>query len=137
MSGAPLILVTGGKVYYYLTNLQGGVMSIESSDGIPAASYYCDAWGEILWSSGELAALNSLRYRGYVYDQETGFYYLNSRYYDPAVGRFINPDSLLNQESALGNNMFLEHCLILPSYGISFHGHKQMDTRCICTPMLT
>lgn len=110
MSGAPLILVTGGKVNYYLTNLQGGVMSIESSDGIPAASYCCDARGKILWSSGELAALNSLRYRGYVYDQETGFYYLNSRYYDPAVGRFINPDSLLNQESALGNNMFA-YCL--------------------------
>ena len=113
MSGAPLILVTGGKVYYYLTNLQGGVMSIESSDGIPAASYCCDARGKILWSSGELAALNSLRYRGYVYDQETGFYYLNSRYYDPAVGRFINPDSLLNQESALGNNMFA-YCLNNP-----------------------
>lgn len=113
MSGAPLILVTGGKVNYYLTNLQGGVMSIESSDGIPAASYCCDARGKILWSSGELAALNSLRYRGYVYDQETGFYYLNSRYYDPAVGRFINPDSLLNQESALGNNMFA-YCLNNP-----------------------
>lgn len=81
-------------------------MRIESSDGISAASYCCDARGKILWSSGELAALNSLRYRGYVYDQETGFYYLNSQYYDPAVGRFINPDSLLNQESALGNNMF-------------------------------
>lgn len=80
-------------------------MRIESSDGISAASYCCDAWGKILWSSGELAELNSLRYRGYVYDQETGFYCLNSRYYDPAVGRFINPDSLLNQESALGNNM--------------------------------
>lgn len=113
MSGAPLILVTGGRVYYYLTNLQGGVMRIESSDGISAASYCCDAWGKILWSSGELAALNSLRYRGYVYDQETGFYYLNSQYYDPAVGRFINPDSLLNQESALGNNMFA-YCLNNP-----------------------
>lgn len=88
-------------------------MSIESSDGIPAASYCCDARGKILWSSGELAALNSLRYRGYVYDQETGFYYLNSRYYDPAVGRFINPDSLLNQEFALGNNMFA-YCLNNP-----------------------
>ncbi len=38
-------------------------MRIESSDGISAASYCCDAWGKILWSSGELAELNPLRYR--------------------------------------------------------------------------
>lgn len=63
MSGAPLILVTGGKVNYCLTNFQGDVMRIESSDGISAASYCCDAWGKILWSSGELAELIPLRYR--------------------------------------------------------------------------
>ena len=88
-------------------------MSIESSDGIPAASYCCDARGKILWSSGGLAALNSLRYRGYVYDQETGFYYVSSRYYDPEVGRWINADSLLSQGSILGNNMFA-YCLNNP-----------------------
>ncbi len=111
MSGAPLILVTGGKVYYYLTNLQGGVMSIESSDGIPAASYCCDARGKILWSSSELAELNPLRYRGYVYDWETGFYYLQSRYYDPAVGRFINADSYATTgQGIIGNDMFV-YCL--------------------------
>ena len=57
------------------------------------ASYCCDAWGKILSSSGDLAELNPLRYRGYVYDQETGFYYVESRYYDPAIRRFINADS--------------------------------------------
>ena len=57
--------------------------------------------------SGTLAELNPLRYRGYVYDQETGFYYLNSRYYDPAVGRFINPDAAIGQVGNIkGNNMF-------------------------------
>ena len=95
-NGAPLTLVTGGKVYYYLTNLQGDVMSVESSDGTPVASYCYDAWGKILSSSGDLAELNPLRYRGYVYDQETGFYYLQSRYYDPAIGRFINADDVAN-----------------------------------------
>ncbi len=49
------------------------------------AHYYYDAWGKILASTGELAELNPLRYRGYVYDQETGFYYLQSRYYDPII----------------------------------------------------
>ena len=67
-NGAPLTLVTGGKVYYYLTNLQGDVMSIESSDGTPVASYCYDAWGKILACDGALAELNPLRYRGYVYD---------------------------------------------------------------------
>ena len=106
-NGAPLTLVTGGKVYYYLTNLQGDVMSIESSDGTPVASYCYDAWGKILACDGALAELNPLRYRGYVYDQETGFYYLQSRYYDPAVGRFINADSYASTgQSMIGHNMY-------------------------------
>lgn len=71
------------------------------------ASYCYDAWGKILSSSGDLAELNPLRYRGYVYDQETGFYYLQSRYYDPAVGRFINADSLVSTDLAvLAQNMY-------------------------------
>ncbi len=107
-NGAPLTLVTGGKVYYYLTNLQGDVMSIESSDGTPVASYCYDAWGKILACDGALAELNPLRYRGYVYDQETGFYYLQSRYYDPAIGRFINADNVISYagNSLLGCNVF-------------------------------
>lgn len=106
-NGAPLTLVTGGKVYYYLTNLQGDVISVESSDGTPVASYCYDAWGKILSSSGDLAELNPLRYRGYVYDQETGFYYLQSRYYDPAIGRFINADSYASTGAGvIGCNMF-------------------------------
>ena len=106
-NGAPLTLVTGGKVYYYLTNLQGDVMSIESSDGTPVASYCYDAWRKILACDGALAELNPLRYRGYVYDQETGFYYLQSRYYDPAVARFLNADSYVSTgNSVIGNNMY-------------------------------
>ena len=106
-NGAPLTLVTGGKVYYYLTNLQGDVISVESSDGTPVASYCYDAWGKILACDGALAELNPLRYRGYVYDQETGFYYLQSRYYDPAVARFLNADSYISTgDGVQGNNMF-------------------------------
>ena len=57
-----------------------------------------DAWGNPLTTTGILAstigAHNPLRYRGYVYDTETGFYYLQSRYYDPAIGRFIRDGSV-------------------------------------------
>ena len=49
---------------------------------------------------------NPLRYRGYYYDSETGFYYLQSRYYDTVTQRFVNGDSLLNNEYILGYNQF-------------------------------
>ena len=71
------------------------------------AHYYYDAWGKILACDGALAELNPLRYRGYVYDQETGFYYVSSRYYDPEIGRWINADNQLSTGSDLtGLNLF-------------------------------
>ena len=112
-SGLPYAMKYNGTAYYYITNLQGDVMRIVDASQNIVTSYDYDPYGKVISATGTLANINPLRYRGYVYDQETGFYYLNSRYYDPAVGRFINPDSLLNQESALGNNMFA-YCLNNP-----------------------
>ena len=60
------------------------------------AEYEYDAWGNVVKSSGELAELNPIRYRGYYFDAETGLYYLKSRYYDAGVGRFISPDKIEN-----------------------------------------
>ena len=106
-NGMPLTVTHNGTVYYYITNLQGDVMSVERADGGSGAQYAYDAWGNIIAMSGTLAELNPLRYRGYVYDQETGFYYLNSRYYDPAVGRFISADSYTSTgQGIIGNNTF-------------------------------
>ena len=70
-----------------------------------------DAWGNIISTSGTQAtgigAKNSLRYRGYYYDTETGLYYLRARYYDPVTGRFINADSAIGQKGNLQSyNMF-------------------------------
>ena len=66
-----------------------------------------DSWGKLISSSGSLAEINPLRYRGYYYDVETGFYYLQSRYYDPVVSRFINADSFTSTgDGLLGYNMF-------------------------------
>jgi len=71
-------------------------------------SYTYDPWGKIISSSGTLADINPLRYRGYYYDSETGFYYLQSRYYDPEIGRFINADSYASTDATglLSTNMF-------------------------------
>ena len=81
-------------MYYYLTNLQGDVTGILDSSGTTVAAYTYNAWGKILSSSGDLASINPLRYRGYYYDVETGLYYVSSRYYDPEIGRFINADDV-------------------------------------------
>ena len=98
---------TAFATYYYILNLQGDVVKLIGTDGTVAASYTYDAWGNILDASGSMAEKNSLRYRGYYYDSETGYYYLQSRYYDPANRRFINAD-VYNSTSQgfVGTNMF-------------------------------
>ena len=100
--------------FYYVTNAQGDVTHLVDEDGSIVVSYIYDAWGNILYTSGSMAttlgALNPLRYRGYVYDTETGLYYLQSRYYDPELGRFINADDfellLEDYEAMLQYNLF-------------------------------
>ena len=54
--------------------------------------YEYDAWSKVLSADSSIAQQNPLRYRGYYYDNETGYYYLQSRYYDPDICRFINSD---------------------------------------------
>ena len=71
------------------------------------ASYTYDPYGKVDTATGSMAAINPLRYRGYYYDTETGFYYLQSRYYDPAICRFINADEYSSTgQGLLGYNMF-------------------------------
>ena len=103
--------------YYYLYNLQGDVIALaNASTGKLAATYTYDAWGKIVKINGidpeevaesSIAKINPFRYRGYYYDQETGLYYVSSRYYDPEVGRWINADAAIGQVGNVqGCNMF-------------------------------
>ena len=99
------------ELYYYVLNAQGDVSAILDSSGKIAASYDYDAWGNCtVYDSSDAAIgdLNPLRYRGYYYDAETGFYYLQSRYYDPAICRFINADTFATTDANgfLSANMF-------------------------------
>ena len=84
---------TGGAIYYYVTNLQGDVGALLDASGNAVASYAYDPYGKVLSAEGTMAETNPLRYRGYYYDTESGLYYLQSRYYDPAVCRFVNADN--------------------------------------------
>ena len=99
------------ELYYYVLNAQGDVSAILDSGGKIAASYDYDAWGNCtVYDSSDAAIgdLNPLRYRGYYYDAETGFYYLQSRYYDFANCRFINADTFATTDANgfLSANMF-------------------------------
>ena len=104
----PLAMKYNNTLYYYVLNAQGDVVRIVNSSRSVVASYTYDPWGKIISSSGTLANVNPLRYRGYYYDSETGFYYLQSRYYDPEIGRFINADSYASTDATglLSTNMF-------------------------------
>ena len=110
-SGKPFALKystngTSFETYYYVLNLQGDVVKLIQANGHVVAQYTYDAWGNVS-SSGRLAEINPLRYRGYYYDSETGFYYLQSRYYDPVNRRFINADSYASTgQGFIGTNMF-------------------------------
>ena len=102
------------NTYYYILNLQGDVVQIIDEGGVLQAEYVYSPWGEIISAEGDLAEINPLRYRGYYYDSETGFYYLQSRYYDPENHRFINADSYASTgQGFLGVNMFA-YCNNLP-----------------------
>ena len=99
-NGTPLGFIYNGIQYLYLTNIMGDVISITDAQGNEIAQYEYDAWGGIasissignLESGIVLANANPIRYRGYYFDSETGYYYLQSRYYDPSICRFINAD---------------------------------------------
>ncbi len=104
-------------VYYVTTNSQGDVIGLYNNKGVKVAAYEYDAWGNILsvtnasgaaiTNQDHIANANPFRYRGYYYDADLGLYYLQSRYYDSTVGRFINADGTLNGNGDItGFNMF-------------------------------
>ena len=106
-NGNPFALKHNNATYYYITNLQGDVLRLVDADGNTVASYTYDPYGNPLTATGTLANTNPLRYRGYYYDAETGFYYLQSRYYDPTICRFINADGYASTgQGIVGHNMF-------------------------------
>ena len=80
--------------YYFLKNLQGDIVAITDNKANVVAKYTYDAWGKctITYDCCGIASINPYRYRGYYYDNEIGIYYVIGRYYDPQMGRFLNPD---------------------------------------------
>ena len=99
--------------YLFVKNIQGDILYVYSSTGNKLVSYVYDAWGNIIsttYSNGggtSAARFNPFTYRGYYRDSETGMYYLNSRYYNPKMGRFISADAYVSTgQGLLGYNMY-------------------------------
>ena len=101
---------SNGTDYYYQKNIQGDILRIFDKNDNLKAEYSYDAWGKctIKTNVSGIATINPFRYRGYYLDDETGLYYLNARYYDPEISRFISPDSTdyLDTESINGLNLY-------------------------------
>ena len=125
-STGPLSVNCNGTEYFYVKNAQGDVTGMVNASGTRVVTYTFDAWGNPLATTGSLAttlgAQNPLRYRGYVYDTETGLYYLQSRYYNPTWGRFINADSLIDNRGVHTQNVFA-YCGNNPVENIDDNGH--------------
>ena len=92
-AGSVIGLQSNGEIYYFARTLQGDVVGLLSEDGTKVARYTYDTWGNIagvydgegnaVTDPEHIALRNPFRYRGYMYDEESGLYYLQSRYYDP------------------------------------------------------
>ena len=127
-AGTRYSFLYNGSTYYYVFNGQGDVIGITDGTGNMLARYTYDAWGkpltitdgagnDVSGNASHIANVNPFRYRGYYYDKESGLYYLQSRYYDPVVGRFINADDsdvlFEDQDNLVEHNLFT-YCLNNP-----------------------
>jgi RHS repeat-associated protein len=116
--------------YIYRKNAQGDVTHIFDEELNLVAKYEYDAWGNHTvteYTTDNIGALNPIRYRGYYYDQETGLYYLKSRYYDPDTGRFINADNIGEmQHNAINGLNLYSYCLNSPTMMIDPMGNAPL-----------
>jgi RHS repeat-associated protein len=110
-----------GVEYYYIRNAQGDIIGLFDKNGATVASYTYDSWGKLISikdgsgaditnNTSAVGYKNPYRYRGYRYDTETGLYYLQSRYYNPEWGRFINADALGGQVGELLSHNVFAYC---------------------------
>ena len=103
-----------GAKYYYIRNQQSDIIGILDNSGNQVVSYMYDSWGKLLSIDGSakdtIGVQNPFRYRGYYYDTETELYYLNSRYYDPMVGRYINADGFVSTNQGISEHNMFAYC---------------------------
>ena len=103
---------SGSSEYYFRKNIFGDIVGVYDPTKGLLATYTYDAFGnsvvEYTNTSNNKAYLNPFRYRGYYWDDELELYYVQKRYYDPEIGRFISPDSIeyINPGEIFGLNLY-------------------------------
>ncbi|HBZ42380.1 MAG TPA: hypothetical protein DEO50_10995, partial [Erysipelotrichaceae bacterium] len=129
--GQLISMILNNVEYAYLRNAQNDIVGLINSAGVQVVSYTYSTWGEVLSITGTLASTvgqqNPYRYRGYRYDSETGLYYLQSRYYNPQWGRFMNADGDLNLSLGLQGTNIFEYCINNPINKVDELGNKPGD----------
>lgn len=114
----------GQGTYYYHYNAHGDVIQLTDQAGNSVADYTYDAWGNILTKTGTMATANLYRYAGYRYDEETGLYYLMTRYYDSNSGRFISKDTFHGfEDDSQSLNQYV-YCANNPVIMVDPDGHS-------------
>ena len=113
--------------FYFEKNLQGDIIAVYNASGTKLVGYTYDAWGNCTTTyyngGGSTGAqYNPFRYRGYYYDTDLGLYYLNSRYYDPNTGRFINADGYVNANGDLIGFNAYAYCSNNPIMNVDHSG---------------
>ncbi|KFZ27348.1 MAG: tRNA3(Ser)-specific nuclease WapA precursor [Candidatus Izimaplasma bacterium HR2] len=125
LDGTLLSMNYNGNEYFYITNLQGDIIELVDISGTTVAKYKYDAWGNTVYKTGSMADINPYRYRGYRFDNDTGLYYLNSRYYNPKIGRFINVDGLLGEVGELTQHNVFSYVSNNPVNYVDYNGYKK------------
>ena len=127
-SGRPIQMRFNGREFNYVLNLQGDVLQIrDPHTNAIYAQYVYSAYGALIWSTGSMAEVNPIRYRGKFWCSATSLYYLQSRYYDPSIGRFINADVFVSTGTGLlGFNMFA-YCSNNPVMFVDPDGYWEVE----------
>ncbi len=135
-SDQPTACFVGEQQMLFVRNLQGDILAVATSDGEVVAEFSYDAWGNVEYTIPDgvdetwatfIPLFCPLTYRGYNYDFTTGLYYLQSRYYNPEWGRFMNVDDtsilLATQGTSHGANLFA-YCENNPVNQVDYSGKK-------------
>ena len=122
----PVKVNYNGVIYTYVLNFQGDIVGLLDDSGTLVVEYKYDTWGKPLTITGTLADTlgkrNPFRYRGYVLDEESGLYYLRSRYYNPRLQRFISADISILPDKDLRNSNMYAYCRNTPVIGVDSYG---------------
>ena len=125
-AGSVTGLEYNGTSYYFQKNLQGDIIRICDTSGNTVVQYTYDAWGKLLSTTGTLASTvgqkNPFRYRGYYFDAETGLFYLQTRYFDVIVGRFLNADGYVDTVQGPLGCIIFAYCGNNPVVRVDFNG---------------